>query len=81
MEENTNTSCSLNGSSRIDIFKAVGVDKDTNKVDKHVLKAVSDQDYDAFIGFCDKVAAEFDRIKSVSCKIGRTRAKFDIEYK
>ena len=75
------TSCSLNGSSRIDVFRAVGVDQDTNQVDNRVLGAVSDQDYDAFMELCDKVAAEFDKIKSVSCKMGRTRAKFDIEYK
>jgi len=74
-------SCSLNGTSRIDVFRAIGVDQETNRVDQRVLGAVSDQDYDAFIGLCDKVAAEFNRIKSVSCKMGRTRAKFDIEYK
>ena len=74
-------SCSLNGTSRIDVFRAIGVDQETNRVDQRVLGAVSDQDYDAFIGLCDKVAAEFNRIKSVSCKMGRTRTKFDIEYK
>ncbi len=74
-------SCDLNGTSRIDLFRHVAVDKVTNKVDSQILSMIADDQYDEFVNFCEQVTEEKNSIQDVSCAIVDGKLEFAINYK
>ena len=73
--------CGLGGTSRIDLFRHLAVDRLSNHINENIFSSIADGYYNEFICFCDQVEAEKDNIDTVSCFIEDGVLKFEIEYK
>ena len=72
---------SLQSADRVEIFRHLAVDESGN-VDGRILKSIVCENFDAFLGFCDKVFEEKDSIDELSCTINSNdQLEFGIQYK
>lgn len=75
------SSCGLVGTSRIDIFREIGVDAVSNQIKQEVFDQIADEQYAQFVAFCQKCEEEREKIDSVSCALEDAELKFHIKYK
>lgn len=64
--------------SRIDIFRSIGVDPETNMINEPLFAAIATDAYDQFTSFCNDIYANFDHIRDYQCVFQDDRLEFII---